>query len=123
MKADVRERWVRALRSGKYKQGWGRLCSVEHGETSFCCIGVLANEELNGHWIEESEGLQGFHRKGLKIWWEFYYDGSLFGETGSLNNDALAELELSDFHQFKLTEMNDSGCSFSEIADWIEENL
>lgn len=42
MKADVKERWVAALRSGKYKQGVGFLTA----EDSFCCLGVLCDLAL-----------------------------------------------------------------------------
>lgn len=34
----ARARWVAALRSGKYKQGMGKL--YIHAENSYCCLGV-----------------------------------------------------------------------------------
>ena len=37
-KANVKA-WIAALRSDKYRQGWGSLCR----DKSFCCLGVLAD--------------------------------------------------------------------------------
>jgi hypothetical protein len=39
MKAEIKAKWVAALRSGEYKQGREAL---RHGEY-FCCLGVLCN--------------------------------------------------------------------------------
>ena len=38
MNPEIRTRWVAALRSGDYKQGWGWLRS---GSDEYCCLGVL----------------------------------------------------------------------------------
>lgn len=37
MKKSIMKRWVKALRSGKYKKGTGQLRSGNR----FCCLGVL----------------------------------------------------------------------------------
>lgn len=46
---DVKEKWLEALKSGKYKQGFNTLedCSTN----SFCCIGVLGDimDELDNN--------------------------------------------------------------------------
>ena len=39
MNATIKAKWVEALRSGKYKQGIGRLYRPESNE--YCCLGVL----------------------------------------------------------------------------------
>ncbi len=39
MNPEVKALWVGALRSGKYKQGRGRL--HDPADNSFCCMGVL----------------------------------------------------------------------------------
>lgn len=44
MRADVKQAWVQALRSGEYRQGRGKLTRVEEdGSESFCCLGVLCD--------------------------------------------------------------------------------
>lgn len=44
MKERVMKMWTRALRSGKYKQGRGALCSINNkNQKSFCCLGVLCD--------------------------------------------------------------------------------
>lgn len=49
MKADVKVKWIAALRSGDYEQGKGAL----HKDGKFCCLGVLcdlAKKDLNMDW-------------------------------------------------------------------------
>ena len=50
MRASVRELWVRALRSGKYKQGRGLLTTTEVTPEGIkeldCCLGVLTKEAI-----------------------------------------------------------------------------
>lgn len=44
MKAEIAKKWVKALRSGKYKQGRGLLAVVDPTSkevTGYCCLGVL----------------------------------------------------------------------------------
>lgn len=40
---ELKTKWLKALRSGNYKQGKSNLCSVNPatGELSYCCLGVL----------------------------------------------------------------------------------
>jgi hypothetical protein len=96
MDQKVKTEWVRALRSGEYKQHYGSLCddainNLEEAK-SFCCIGVLGK-------ITRPEN--------------FWYTS---GVTKYFN--------LPNTTVNTLVDMNDSQKkSFSKIADWIEENL
>lgn len=47
MPIELKTKWVKALRSGKYKQGRGRLYDPD--TKSFCCLGVLEHICLNGN--------------------------------------------------------------------------
>lgn len=48
MNPQIKERWLKALRSGEYKQGKGQLkCGDE-----FCCLGVLSDIYAKEHGIE-----------------------------------------------------------------------
>ena len=62
--------WGQALESGEYKQGMGRLCSLNpKGEERHCCIGV-ALEEFGS----------------AKIGWELGENGSCYSWEGDWSN-------------------------------------
>lgn len=50
MKQNIMKKWVKALRSGKYKQGYGTLKQYNGFEEVYhCCLGVLCelyNDEM-----------------------------------------------------------------------------
>ena len=53
MNPKVKKKWLKALRSGKYKQGKERLRETTEGKQEYCCLGVLSDihrEETKGHW-------------------------------------------------------------------------
>jgi len=53
MNKRIKTKWIKALRSGKYKQGTGRLKTNDGG---FCCLGVLSDlyaKEKKIEWISE----------------------------------------------------------------------
>ena len=45
MDKKLKERWIKALRSGKYKQGGGnlRVINKKTNEAKYCCLGVLVD--------------------------------------------------------------------------------
>ena len=96
MNAELKAKWVDALRSGEYRQGTGWL---ERGG-AYCCLGVLCA-------IQDSE------------WRGYWTNDSMYTETLPLNLNA----DLADRERRDLADMNDRGKSFSEIADYIEKNL
>ena len=42
MVKEIKDKWVAALRSGKYKQGSGQLHNTMND--TYCCLGVLCAE-------------------------------------------------------------------------------
>lgn len=46
MNKDIKRAWVKALRSGKYKQGRKQL---RNGNDEMCCLGVLCNLYAEAH--------------------------------------------------------------------------
>jgi hypothetical protein len=100
MDAELKAKWVKALRSGEFKQGKGCL---KEGER-YCCLGVLAR--VAGLQITEGEGIKG--AKGYTPLAELV--------TGAPTEDC----EILT----RLWRMNDTlGKSFPEIADYIEREL
>ncbi len=43
MKEKYAKMWIKALRSGKYKQTKGKLCVVNGKTVKYCCLGVLCH--------------------------------------------------------------------------------
>jgi hypothetical protein len=118
MFASVKAAWLKALRSGEYAQGSGRLrttfpapgtCS---GQTyQFCCLGVLADvvDPMQKTWKpHEAVFAEGHDRR----------------DQDDLIGCSLGNYFIKDRGVGKLVEMNDSDkASFAEIADWIEANI
>lgn len=104
----ITKEWVAALRSGKYKQGCGRL---RNKKNEFCCLGVLA-DILNAKW----EPLDG----------RYYIISNEFVSNARMRkNQYISVLPsgiLDDEVQTALAEMNDYGISFESIAAHIEED-
>ncbi len=91
--------WVDSLRSGKYKQGKGRL---KAGNT-YCCLGVLC--DALGIEADEQDKFAG----------EAYALPISVAETVGLTQLPYIMLGLDN--------LNDAGMPFNEIADLIEEQL
>lgn len=95
MNKEYKDKWLVALRSGKYSQGHGALLS-ESGQ--YCCLGVLV----------DIAGEMGNHYK----------------QQGCLHPALTKATELPLKQQDMLVDMNDvHGKSFDEIADYIEANF
>ncbi len=103
---DFKNKWVKLLRSGKYKQGESALCNeVFDGDDrlighNYCCLGIACiaagiKPNFNG-FISDIKGIS----KIPKI------------------------LRQDEDIPIKLSAMNDSGnWSFKRIASWINKNL
>lgn len=103
MDANLKAKWIEALRSGVFNQTTDRLRG-DNG--SLCCLGVFA--EINGcAWDAKGRPSIGSARYADSV-------------TDVLDKDFIG---LSFIQQRLLAEMNDGGKSFSEIADYIEANL
>ncbi len=97
---ETKDGWLKRLRSGKYKQGRGVLKRNDE----YCCLGVLA-ELLRLPEAPSSRGDDGVVE----------FEG---------RRTYLRHKHLCSDTQTYLVELNDDEClAFSEIADWIEENV
>lgn len=107
MDANLKAKWVKALRSGRYDQHDGDLANKQG--TAFCCLGVLA--DIQGClWRDDLHALIPVDPK----------TGWRVGE-GTLTMKKFCG-GLTDDDQSILAGMNDEGKSFAEIADFIETN-
>lgn len=133
LKPEVKEAWLKDLRSGEYKKGKGYLKFVyEHKngkkETRYCCMGVLSEGQkvesrLRGSPVchtDEGKQLASFdysnHDSDVYMPNMEWFEG-LFDERGKVFSQTIEDL--AD----KLAGMNDGNQSFKKIADWIERNL
>lgn len=110
MKKSVKTAWIKALRSGKYKQGPGQL----REGNNFCCLGVLCDLYSK--------------KKGVK--WEKSIDNTMQidGATGVLPFNVMNWAGLSSSNPIingnSLSHHNDfQNKDFKEIADLIDENI
>jgi hypothetical protein len=114
MKPEIKQKWVQALKSGKYRQGKG---SLKNKLNEYCCLGVLCD----------------LHSKETSIKWngDVYLDkciqlpsevmewagiDNMVGRSGMVDSDI-------NLRPIYLTDLNDSGRTFKEIAEIIEEKL
>lgn len=103
---EHRRLWVEALRSGKYQQAKGHL----QNRGGMCCLGVACDISGLGKW------------KGRR----YVTPGTTYvGDLGNNTSEMVRWLGLDDACGVMadgnaLTELNDDGKLFAEIADIIE---
>lgn len=109
MKKSIMEKWVAALRSGKYKQTTGQL----RNEKGFCCLGVLCNLHAEAH-----------PKFAAKQTDKQVYDGRCEVPTNVVLNWAGMKTDTGyiDSTGDELTLLNDNGDSFKKIAKIIEKH-
>jgi hypothetical protein len=115
MDEEIKQKWIKALRSGDYRQG--QHC-LRNGD-NFCCLGVLA-DVLGARWTDAADDeYENIHT----------YEGGRFAILDGRKAEECLPSEVAlrlglDGKQERLWEMNDTeDASFSEIADYIEQNL
>lgn len=111
MNASIKQAWVEALRSGKYKQG---RHSLREGNC-YCCLGVLTDLYAKKHNLKwEGRGPGRSQRCFLGCLATLPMAVVEWAGTAS-DNPSVADKQL--------TTLNDEGVSFEDIADLIEEAL
>lgn len=103
MNAELKAKWIEALRSGKYKQGAEGLQS---SNGTFCCLGVLCDQFDPTGWNPSREFV-------------FAADSRMMFLPDSLADHIGIEFVIQEH----LAHRNDAGEPFVAIADWIEQNI
>jgi hypothetical protein len=122
MNSEMKTDWVAALRSGDYAQGQGCLRHQKDNQPDvFCCLGVLADLiKTNEEWLIGERG-------AVYLAWG---DTAHHNEKNYQNNELPPAMKLrAGIHRedckklIRMNDDNDNGLSFTQIANWIEENL
>ena len=111
MNPEIKQKWLEALRSGKYKQGRGLL---RDSKNQFCCLGVLCDIIKPNGWRLSP------HTIPIPTYSFLYGDGAA---EFVLRNNVLKYVGMTDVQHDALVNLNDNGKTFDEIADYIEANL
>lgn len=138
LKPEIKASWLAALRSGVYKQETNVLRYAD----GFCCLGVLcdlAGPELNLHWSIGDESTYRLvldeyntERNHLPLiiqqWAGGLAERPIVEVTPTLRahprGESLWRATADTAHRYTtLDSLNDSGFTFAEIADIIEEQL
>ena len=129
MKQNILKEWIDALRSGEYSQGEGQLCAYDEDDNElFCCLGVLCEiaakqgvavnktiSENDGSPVVFYDDKKDFLPDSVRVW------AGLNHENPSISYDhENDELGLERIDRV-LSEINDEGASFLNIADLLEE--
>lgn len=109
MKKEIADIWVKALRSGDYKQGWFAL----HVNDKFCCLGILCDI------AHKERVVKNVRNNEIGVAYDF--NGKILPE--SVMKWAGMHSRKGEFKSSlkSLIDYNDHGASFQEIADIIEK--
>jgi hypothetical protein len=117
MKENIAKIWVDALRSGEYKQGGDYLCRNDR----YCCLGVLCDL------YEQQVKPVGFKKvRGSDDVATIYYGHCHetlpvdVMEWADMNSPVGAYIESYSDDAYSLSELNDGGHTFKELAKIIE---
>lgn len=125
MQIELKQKWIEALRSGKYQQGRNWL----NADDKFCCLGVLIDICEPSGWFTKPDAMSNAksHRLGCAT---DNYLGKGFHQAGTVSSTAMligisipTHMDQTAEVGHVLARMNDEGASFDEIADWIEANV
>jgi len=132
MNPEIKQKWVDALRSGKYDQGSEKLRSHQ----GYCCLGVLCDlyaQEQNQEW--EFQGA--FEEENTQPTDYWYFDGEseflpdsvrewagMTFKNPQVRVDVSPEEDEDDwFYHDDIANLNDTGYTFNDLAKLIKEQF
>lgn len=114
MNKAIKKQWVKALRSGEYKQGRDQL---RNDSDRFCCLGVLCNLHAQAHPKIAAKQNDARHYMG-----EQTVLPPSVAKWAGLSNTAGGDVRIDDWTD-DLASHNDAGYTFEDLANAIEEQL
>jgi hypothetical protein len=108
MKKRVKRLWLKALRSGKYKQAQGMLKTTSGQDSRYCCLGVLCEVAVAQGVIQTYCATNGLLPDAVEEWAGLQTPDPRLGPRVDSRNASW---------------LNDQGKSFTFIADRIEKYL
>ena len=110
MNKTLKRKWIKALRSGRYRKGLNTLKTGQGHNTRYCCLGVLA--QISGvKWKEEFSGFRLPFKDGKCV--------GMDGQRADFLDPEFFGIPMKV--QRRLAEQNDRGLPFEDIADLIKE--
>lgn len=139
MNPEIKQRWLTALRSGEYKQGFSRLClKNSDNEDTYCCLGVLCELAVQDGVVSKTykRETSEYEYKGSRpsrtlselsvLPYEVVEWGSLPAPNPEVSPRSLNLIDriLANKRVVSLATLNDKTMlNFAQIADVIEEQL
>ena len=134
MNPEVKQKWIDALRSGKYEQGSEKL----RGANGYCCLGVLCDlyaQEHDTQW--EFRGYDENSDETNPHPMDYWYFGdqseflpySVMDWAGLKTHNPTVRIDVEDndednwYFQDEIANVNDSGYTFNDLSKLIEEQL
>lgn len=119
MKTEIKQQWITALRSGEYTQESSNLRT----EDGYCCLGVLCDlysKDTGTEWeVDYTADLKPIP------FYNFMNEGSFLPvavvQWAGLNGPNPEVIEWDG--RAELAQLNDTGFTFTQIAQLIEEQL
>ena len=124
MNPKVKKSWVSALRSGQYKQSVYNLKT----EKGFCCLGVLCDlylQEVEEEWeLEPSDSVDGGSHYSHISGYDTFLPPSIVKWAELPDYDPeVSDMLKPERLKMQLSQFNDCGYTFEQIATLIEEQL
>lgn len=105
MNQEIKQKWVEALRSGKYKQGQGYL----RKGNNYCCLGVLCDLHDDKEWIPSDHPTKPIYNYGDEL--RNDYPPAFISQWVAISEGFIETL----------IHYNDTkGFTFDEIANYLE---
>lgn len=121
-KVELQDRWIAALRSGKYEQVPGRLTRLKRTGRGYCCLGVACDIYDPDGWQTKGEVTYLGQKHYLPVKVGNAYGMDTDNPSIEINSQEAASLGLCPVGAVTLSSLNDvHGWTFNKIADFIEK--